>query len=107
MMKFPSVSAGGLAPSGNSVAVTYPGVFGSRVGGVGRADGLGMAGPIQRDVRHGTLDAVDDTHGKDAIEVFVTPIVVGGDFGFGHERARALVAPKLAPTLGEGTRDGR
>ena len=36
MMKFPSVSAGGMAPSGNSLAVTYPGVCGSRVGGVGR-----------------------------------------------------------------------
>ena len=37
MMKFPSASAGGMAPSGNSLAVTNPGVFGSRVGGVERA----------------------------------------------------------------------
>jgi hypothetical protein len=37
MMKFPSASAGGTAPSGSSLAVTNPGVFGSRVGGVGRA----------------------------------------------------------------------
>src|SRR5487761_2442371 len=46
-MKFPSASAGGLVPSGNSLAVTYPDVFGSRVGGVGRAGrdaagGLGL-----------------------------------------------------------------
>ena len=38
-MKFPSASGGGTAPSGNSLAVTYPGVFGSRVGGVGRGAG--------------------------------------------------------------------
>src|SRR5205085_8623335 len=36
MTKLPSASAGGTVPSGNSLAVTYPGVFGSRVGGVGR-----------------------------------------------------------------------
>jgi hypothetical protein len=38
-MKFPSADAGALAPSGNSLAVTYPVVLGSRVGGVGRAAG--------------------------------------------------------------------
>ena len=37
MMKLPSASAGGTAPSGSSFAVTYPGVPGSRVGGAGRA----------------------------------------------------------------------
>src|SRR5687768_12886354 len=37
MMKFPSASAGGTSPSGNSFAFTYPGVFGSRAGGAGRA----------------------------------------------------------------------
>src|SRR5688500_13377393 len=37
MMKFPWACGGGTVPSGNSVAVTYPGVCGSRVGGVGRA----------------------------------------------------------------------
>src|SRR3954471_14384556 len=37
MMKLPSAVAGGRAPSGNSFAATYPGVFGSRVGGTGRA----------------------------------------------------------------------
>jgi hypothetical protein len=37
MMKFPSASAGTLVPSGNSLAVTYPGVCGSRVGGTGFA----------------------------------------------------------------------
>src|SRR5665213_3154615 len=42
-MKFPSASAGALAPSGNSFALTYPAVAGSRVGGVGRA-GLTAAG---------------------------------------------------------------
>src|ERR1700677_1739136 len=36
MMKFPSVFAGGIVPSGNSVAATYPAVCGSRVGGAGR-----------------------------------------------------------------------
>src|SRR5437762_12770216 len=41
MMKFPSASAGGTVPSGNSLAVTYPCVPGSRVGGVGRAAGAG------------------------------------------------------------------
>src|SRR5580704_18067411 len=35
MMKFPSEFAGGLAPSDNSFAATYPGVLGSRVGGAG------------------------------------------------------------------------
>src|SRR5260370_5101519 len=39
MIKFPSASAGGTAPSGNSFAMTNPGVFGSRPGGVGRAFG--------------------------------------------------------------------
>src|ERR1700748_1422839 len=37
MIKFPSAFAGGFVPSGSSLAVTYPGVWGSRVGGVGRA----------------------------------------------------------------------
>src|SRR5947207_1469312 len=37
MIKFPSTSDGGFVPSGNSLAVTYPGVRGSRAGGVGRA----------------------------------------------------------------------
>jgi hypothetical protein len=36
MIKFPSESGDGMVPSGNSVAVTYPGVCGSRVGGAGR-----------------------------------------------------------------------
>ena len=36
MMKFPSASEGGTAPSGSSFAFTYPGVCGSRVGGAGR-----------------------------------------------------------------------
>src|SRR6185437_1791477 len=35
MIKFPSLSAGGTSPSGNSFASTYPAVCGSRVGGVG------------------------------------------------------------------------
>src|SRR3954447_8068802 len=39
MMKFPSSVGGGTAPSGNSFAFTYPGVFGSRAGGVGRRAG--------------------------------------------------------------------
>src|SRR5579864_3723841 len=38
MTKFPSACAGGFVPSGSSFAVTYPGVFGSRVGGVGRSE---------------------------------------------------------------------
>ena len=46
MIKFPSVSAGGTVPSGNSVAVTYPGACGSRVGGVGRAGRL-VAGVVE------------------------------------------------------------
>jgi hypothetical protein len=46
MMKFPSASAGGTAPSGNSLAVTYPGVFGSRVGGGGRL-GRAAAGVVE------------------------------------------------------------
>src|SRR4051812_30033523 len=40
MTKLPSVSVDGTAPSGSSVAWTYPGVRGSRVGGVGRAGGV-------------------------------------------------------------------
>jgi hypothetical protein len=40
MMKLPFASAEGTAPSGSSVAWTYPGVRGSRVGGVGRAGGV-------------------------------------------------------------------
>jgi hypothetical protein len=44
MMKFPSSFAEGMAPSGNSFALTYPGVFGSRVGNGGRAWLLGFAG---------------------------------------------------------------
>src|SRR3954470_16851511 len=42
MMKFPSTSAEGTEPSGSSLAVTYPGVFGSRVGGVGRGGAAGV-----------------------------------------------------------------
>src|SRR5687767_12238600 len=41
MMKLPSASAGGTAPSGSSFAATKPGVFGSRVGGVGRGGAAG------------------------------------------------------------------
>jgi hypothetical protein len=44
MMKLPSASGGGTAPSGSSFAVTNPGVFGSRVGGVGRGAGAVCAG---------------------------------------------------------------
>src|SRR5579863_8768196 len=44
MMKFPSSFADGMAPSGNSFALTYPGVFGSRVGSGGRAPLLAFAG---------------------------------------------------------------
>src|SRR5260370_39414981 len=44
MMKFPSSFAVGMAPSGNSFALTYPGVFGSRVGSGGRASLLAFAG---------------------------------------------------------------
>src|SRR5947207_2842574 len=43
MMKLPSASAGGTVPSGNSLAVTKPGVRGSRTGGVGRGAGAGPA----------------------------------------------------------------
>src|ERR1700737_3211454 len=50
MMKFPSASGGGTAPSGKSLAVTYPGVFGSRVGGAGRVVGaVGCAGGVAAD----------------------------------------------------------
>jgi hypothetical protein len=46
MMKLPTASADGTAPSGSSLAVTYPGAFGSRVGGTGRvlAAGGGVCG---------------------------------------------------------------
>jgi len=44
MMKFPSSFAAGMAPSGNAFALTYPGVFGSRVGSGGRAPLLALAG---------------------------------------------------------------
>ncbi len=37
MMKLPSAAGGGTVPSGSSFAATYPGAFGSRVGGAGRA----------------------------------------------------------------------
>src|ERR1700761_2002006 len=37
IIKFPSAFAGAFVPSGTSLAVTYPDVWGSRVGGVGRA----------------------------------------------------------------------
>src|SRR5437016_3818101 len=40
-MKLPSASTDGTSPSGSSFASTYPGVWGSRVGGVGR---FGRAG---------------------------------------------------------------
>src|SRR5437764_1160448 len=43
-MKLPSSVAGALAPSGNSLAVTYPGLCGSRVGGTGRAGRTGAGG---------------------------------------------------------------
>jgi hypothetical protein len=43
-MKFPSPFAEGMLPSGNSFALTYPGVFGSRVGSGGRAPLLAFAG---------------------------------------------------------------
>ena len=43
-MKLPSASGGGTAPSGSSLAVTYPGVAGSRVGGVGRGAGVVCCG---------------------------------------------------------------
>ena len=59
-MKFPSASDGGMAASGNSLAATYPGEWGSRVGGVGRgrcADGGGVwamakPAPAKRVIRH-------------------------------------------------------
>src|SRR4051812_26743777 len=43
MIKFPSSLGEGMAPSGSSFAVTYPGVWGSRAGGVGRRGGAGAA----------------------------------------------------------------
>src|SRR5260221_8309421 len=53
MMKFPSTSGDGTVPSGNSFAVTNPGVFGSRVGGVGRmAAGADKPLPAPKNSRH-------------------------------------------------------
>jgi hypothetical protein len=49
MMKFPSVSDEGTVPSGNSFALTYPGVFGSRVGGVGRGAGVTVGAAVGGD----------------------------------------------------------
>ncbi|MGA9957030.1 MAG: hypothetical protein WBQ06_02035, partial [Acidobacteriaceae bacterium] len=44
MIKFPSTLAGGTAPSGSSVASTYPGECGSRVGGADRTGGAIVCG---------------------------------------------------------------
>src|SRR3984885_15590253 len=44
MMKFPSSFAEGMAPAGNSLAWTYPGVFRSRIGAGGRAGVTAFAG---------------------------------------------------------------
>src|ERR1017187_2401949 len=44
IMKFPSSFAEGMSPSGKSLALTYPGVFGSRVGAGGRAPLAAFAG---------------------------------------------------------------
>src|SRR5581483_262316 len=43
-MKLPFSFAGAFAPSGNSLACTYPGVCGSRAGGMGRAGRAAGAG---------------------------------------------------------------
>src|ERR1022692_1948555 len=43
-MKLPSTFAGGIEPSGSSLAVTQPGVLGSRVGGARRSVGCGEGG---------------------------------------------------------------
>ena len=45
MMKLPSAFAGGTSPSSSSVAATNPAVWGSRVGGVGRAADATFARP--------------------------------------------------------------
>src|SRR4051812_32784312 len=45
-MKFPSASGGGTWPSGSSFAWTYPGVCGSRAGGVGRGGRAAVAGAL-------------------------------------------------------------
>src|ERR1035441_9478139 len=63
-MKFPSEVAGALAASGKPFAVTYPGVLGSRVGGVGRTGRATAAGgawaiagskPVIKVIKHGML----------------------------------------------------
>jgi hypothetical protein len=48
-IKFPSTLAGGMAPSGSSVAATNPGECGSRVGGVGRAGRADVCGAGELD----------------------------------------------------------
>src|SRR5713226_623986 len=58
MMKFPSSFAEGMAPSGNSFALTYPGVFGSRVGSGGRDPLLAFAGACLSGGRCGRVWAI-------------------------------------------------
>src|SRR5579864_1289561 len=58
MMKFPSSFADGMAPSGNSFALTYPGVFGSRVGSGGRVPLLAFAGACLSEGRCGAVWAI-------------------------------------------------
>src|SRR5258708_30287373 len=72
MMKFPSASAGGMSPSGSSFALTYPGVCGSRAGGVGRVvceeiSGTATAAAPATKV---TSQAVFRERAKEAISLF-------------------------------------
>ena len=59
-MKLPSASAGGTAPSGSSLAVTKPGVCGSRVGGPGTGRARGLPG-LRRGCGRGRVGPVAPT----------------------------------------------
>src|SRR5438270_14052522 len=77
MMKFPSASVGGMSPSGNSLALTYPGVLGSRPGGAGRAGRLtAVAGGSAATAVAGFAPAIRPIN-KAVLNTFVC---IGGSF---------------------------
>ena len=53
-----------------------------------------MAGTVGIDVLDGLDHAIDDTYGEYPVQVFGTPVLLGGRLDIGQYRARTITAPK-------------
>ena len=64
-------------------------------------DALGVAGTVVRDMGNGLLDAVNDAHRQDRVQVFGRPVFLGRRNGSGHDLADVVVDRDVWTLLGE------